>query len=76
MDINEDDLLVIKHVLEDAIWLSKSWSRARHSEFPVYQREPCGDMERVLAQIIQQLADIDADQQGLLEIEAGNGDEQ
>ena len=45
MDIDEDDLLVIKHVLEDAIWVASS--DALH--FLV--REPSADMKRVLEKI-------------------------
>lgn len=72
--MNCDDLLVLKHTLEDSIALRRV-SLAPHVEPRLHYREPVVDMQRVLDLITKQLADIDANERGMLEIEAEAGDE-
>ena len=59
-----DNLLVLKHILEDTIALCGD-SRFAETELRQYLREPVVDMRRVLAVINEQLADIDANERDI-----------
>lgn len=74
MDINCDDLMIVKHTLEDSIALRRD-SLLRHEESRGYYREPIMDVQRVLELVKKKLADIDANERGMLEIEVESKDE-
>ena len=69
--MNCDDLLVIKHTLEDTIALRRDGKFANSNQ-RLYYREPVVNMQQVLVLIAKKLADIDANERGMLEIEAGD----